>query len=100
MRFVREQKWVGLLIIGAFAGLGCVTVERESQSSVTPVAVPEQIASGQATTLSADGVVKREQDCEPEAEKNRSNPPSVEIGVSKSVAPNSATQPYTRFNCR
>jgi len=89
----------GLALAGlAFAG--CATVVGEGSRESPPVLTPTEQVDGQATSVTAEGQMKHEEECVPEAEANRVEAPSVEVGLSKNIAAGSPTQPYTRFKCR
>jgi hypothetical protein len=100
MKRIQVSRCLGLAAFLGFVFYGCVTrdgVEANSTSELVPSAAE---ANGQATTVTAEGEIKREQNCVPSAEKDRVEAPSVELGISRPIDANAQTQPYTRYNCR
>ena len=99
MKLRQGSKRLGIFIFFGIAFSGCVTGDRTGQEFISPMS-PSENAGGQATTVTAEGQVKHEETCMPQAEADRIQPPSIEVGLSRQVAGHSLTQPYTRFSCR
>ncbi len=100
MKRSQVSKYLWLAAFSGFVFYGCVTQEGDEHNTTSGLVPSTAEAEGQATTVTAEGEIKREQNCVPSAEKNRVEAPSVELGISRPIDANSPAQPYTRYNCR
>jgi hypothetical protein len=91
---------LGITFITVLFMFGCVTGNSASEDSSSLVSQSEH-EGGQATTVTAEGLVKHEEVCVPVAETDRVQTPSLELGVSRdTTTADTRLRPYTRFNCR
>jgi hypothetical protein len=100
MTWFQGSRSLGITLITGLSMFGCITGNSVSEGS-SSLTSPSEQEVGQATTVTAEGMVKHEEACVPVAETDRVQTPSLELGVSRDTT-NVGTRlrPYTRFNCR